>query len=172
MHFTLTNQPHSDFTEIIRVILTSQKNQSEIKVYNRTSSERVASVRTQWALEWGCNPDSFILVSHNNVLDDDLPFSMVPSSYPDIIDLLVEDKVSLPVRMQRKQEAKKLTVALSTLIEDLYAATRALFDLPENLPIRFWRGSAMLVEGRSLRESGVEEACGLELEVGWRLTQR
>ena len=154
----------------MKVILTCAEDDSRIKIFVLNSSDCVSAARASWAREWSCEPGSFELVSGGQTFPDDAPLSSVPALYPGIVELDVEPKVCVTLRLVGgPPEAKSLHTALSTRAEELYERARDLFDLPASRAVRFRVGPVVLTDESPLRAAGARE---IDLEPGWRLPER
>ena len=153
----------------MKVILTSADDDSRIKMFVLSSSDCVSAAKAAWAREWACEADSFELVSGDRTFGDDAPLSALPASCTGIVELCVEPKVCLTVRLPGGQrEPQGMRAALSTRAGQLYAAARGLFHLPASRAVRFRAGPVVLEDESPLRAAGARE---MDLEPGWRLPE-
>lgn len=156
--------------------MLTNSEETRIKACFLNCSDTVIEAKMLWAREWHCDVNSFIFVVGTVTLKDDTIFKNIPFSSPGIIELIVEEKISLFVKLfgsnEEDRNSKFLSVALSSLAQDLYDSARKLYGLSNDRAIRFRCGTTVVAGEQSLRAAGVMVSSGIVLELGWHVILR
>ena len=153
----------------LKVVLTDNEDDNRIKLFVLSRSDSVSAAKASRAREWSCEEESFELVSGAQTVPDDTPLSSLPALSSGIVELGVEAKVCVSVRLFGSQrEPALLRASLSSRSERLYEGARGVLGIPAERPVRVRAGPAVLEAGSPLREAGSRE---LEVEVGWCLPE-
>lgn len=149
-------------------VILSTEDEKKVKIYVLGSNVNIGKVKDLWSLDWECERASFDLFSGTDVLADNTVLSSLRPSCPGIVEILVDIKVLLPMRLSyRPGSLKVISTAMCNRVKKLFRVARNSFGIAREHPLRFRNQEKVLLEDKTLRENGVQVTSGLDVEFGF-----